>query len=80
MKCLSFHPEAQIEMVESAKYYEAEQSGLGKRFLEAIRTSIYKVRLFPSIYQRLDGEVRCCLILGTYVCNVFTEKRMQLFS
>ncbi len=49
-------------MIASAKYYEAEQAGLGKRFLEAIRTSTQKVRLFPSIYQRLDGEVRRCCV------------------
>jgi hypothetical protein len=30
MKRFRFHPEAQIEMVESAKYYETEQEGLGK--------------------------------------------------
>jgi len=47
VKRLSFHPEAQIEMVESAKYYEVEQAGLGKRFLETIRASIHKIRLFP---------------------------------
>ena len=78
MKCLSFHPEAQIEMVESAKYYEAEQSGLGKRFLEAIRTSIYKVRLFPSIYQRLDGEVRRCCVERFPFGVVFREEDHEI--
>jgi len=78
VKCLRFHPEAQIEMVESAKYYEAEQSGLGKRFLEAIRTSIHKVRLFPSIYQRLDGEVRRCCVERFPFGVVFREEDNEI--
>ncbi len=74
MKRLRFHPEAQMEMVESAKYYEAEQAGLGKRFLEAIRTSTQKVRLFPSIYHRLHGEVRRCCVERFPFGVVFREE------
>jgi hypothetical protein len=30
MKPVRFHPEAQIELVESARYYETQRKGLGK--------------------------------------------------
>ena len=58
MKRFRFHPEAQIEMVESAKYYETEQEGLGKRFLEAVRAATRRICLSPAIYQRVQGDIR----------------------
>ena len=31
-----FHPEAQIEMLKAAEYYELQQCDLGKRFLMTV--------------------------------------------
>jgi hypothetical protein len=63
MRTIRFHPQAQIEMVASAKYYEAEQEGLGKRFLEAVnaatrRASLYPVHL-PGRRGTPPGSVEC---------------------
>jgi len=62
VKCLRFHPEAQAEMVEAARYYEVEKTGLGKRFLAAVQAATQKIRLFPQIYQRVEGDVRRCCV------------------
>lgn len=48
MRRVLFHPDAQAEMVASAKYYEAEQEGLGKRFLEAVNAATRRAALSPS--------------------------------
>jgi plasmid stabilization system protein ParE len=62
MRGIRFHPQAQIEMVASAKYYEAEQEGLGKRFLDAVNATTRRASLFPSTFQRLEGNLhRCCV-------------------
>lgn len=74
MKNLRFHPDARLEMVESAKFYEATQVGLGKHFLEAVRSSTQKIRLFPSIYQHVDGKARRCCVERFPFGIVFREK------
>ena len=58
MKPIRFYPDAQIELIESARYYEDRQSGLGKRFLEAIRNATQRIQLFPTIFQHIDGDLR----------------------
>ena len=62
MRAIRFHPQAQIEMVASAKYYEAEQEGLGKRFLEAVNAATRRACLFPSSFQCLEGDLRRCCV------------------
>ena len=74
MKLFRFHPEAQIEMVESAKYYETEQEGLGKRFLEAVRAATRRVCLFPAIYQRVQDNIRQCSVDRFPFGIVFRER------
>jgi hypothetical protein len=62
MKPVRFHPDAQVEMVESARYYERQREGLGGRFLEAVHTSIRRIQLSPSAFQRIgEGTRRCCV-------------------
>ncbi|WP_428734663.1 type II toxin-antitoxin system RelE/ParE family toxin [Sulfuricurvum sp.] len=43
-----FVPEAQAELDEAYLYYEQQQVGLGKFFLEAIRKTQDRVCFFPS--------------------------------
>jgi len=46
MKFTLLH-EAEIEMVDAARYYEAEQPGLGLRFLDAVYRAFSDVRDYP---------------------------------
>ena len=43
-----FHPDALEEYKDAARYYEACQSGLGQRFLEAIEHAIQQIIEKPS--------------------------------
>ena len=60
MKPIKFHPAAETEMIESVKFYESQQIDLGKRFLEAIQSSIKHIQINPKIYQNIHGNVRRC--------------------
>jgi plasmid stabilization system protein ParE len=42
-----FHPEAYEEMIESARFYEERDDGLGMRFLEAVEDTMRRIRQFP---------------------------------
>ena len=41
------HPEAYEEMIESARFYEERDDGLGMRFLEAVEDTTRRIRQFP---------------------------------
>jgi plasmid stabilization system protein ParE len=62
-------------MIAAAKYYEIEQGGLGKRFLEAVNTATRRVCLFPSIFQRLEADLRRCCVDRFPFGIVYREKR-----
>jgi hypothetical protein len=42
MNKVGFHPEARMEFLESIRYYEAQQAGLGRRFAQAVRQAVYR--------------------------------------
>ena len=55
-----FHPEAQIEMLKAAEYYERQQFDLGKRFLLTVQEKVIHIRLNPFIYTSFDSNLRKC--------------------
>ncbi|MCB1806557.1 MAG: type II toxin-antitoxin system RelE/ParE family toxin [Candidatus Competibacteraceae bacterium] len=63
MKPSWFHPEALKEADEAAAFYKQKHPGLELRFLEALNDIIARIRRNPSIYRRIEGEVRKCRIM-----------------
>ena len=61
MKPIRFHPKAEAELVEAARYYEIQQTGLGKRFVSSVQEALAKIGEQPETYRVLDGNVRRCL-------------------
>jgi len=57
-----FHPEARAELRSSARYYESQRSGLGRRFLAAVRDATEHIRMFPGLYRVLEDDVRRCRV------------------
>jgi len=62
MKRITFHPAAETEMIEAAKYYENQQKDLGKRFLISIQDGINRIQINPLLYPFVYENVRRCLI------------------
>jgi toxin ParE1/3/4 len=58
MKAFGFHPEARAEFKESALYYEPQQEGLGRRFTQAIRETIDRIRRRPLQYREIEPGIR----------------------
>lgn len=46
-----FHPAAEAEHLEQVAYYEAQQPGLGQRYLEQIEASIAGICEHPKLYR-----------------------------
>jgi toxin ParE1/3/4 len=63
MKSVGFHPEAKAELRESVRYYEAQQAGLGKHFLAAVRAAKERIESYPLMYRMLEKDIRQCRVL-----------------
>lgn len=48
MKPVRVYAEAEDELRCAAVYYEGQQAGLGKRFLDAVFAAVHRMRLFPA--------------------------------
>ncbi len=53
-----FHPDALSEFQESVIFYEAQQNGLGVRFMAAVQSAIDHIVIAPESYRVLEEEVR----------------------
>lgn len=49
MKQVRFHPEAEVELVAEARYYEERLPGLGARFISEIQAAVSLALAFPEI-------------------------------
>ncbi|MBI5142103.1 MAG: type II toxin-antitoxin system RelE/ParE family toxin [Nitrospirae bacterium] len=63
MKPVRFHPEAEAEMLSAAKFYEAPQQDLGKRFLASVQNSLGRIKVNPFLYSEIEDGVRRCLTM-----------------
>jgi len=63
MKPVDIHPEAQSELLESARFYQARLPGFGRRFAAAVRKAIRGVRENPLRYPVIENDIRQCRVL-----------------
>lgn len=61
MKPFCFHPEADAEMIASAKFYENQQKDLGKRFLASVQDALNRIQVNPFLYHEIEDGVRRCI-------------------
>jgi toxin ParE1/3/4 len=78
MKPLSFHPDAEIEMIEAAAYYEAQQKNLGKHFLASVQEAARKIAIFPDAYPVIQDNVQRCLTKTFPYAVLFKKTSHQL--
>lgn len=55
---VEFHPEAELELIEAASYYELQVPGLGEGFEVEVRRATDLLRQHPEIGPQLDDELR----------------------
>ena len=55
---LEFHPEAELELIEAAAYYELQVPGLGERFEAEVRRATDLLLEHPEIGQSVDPDLR----------------------
>ncbi len=58
MKSVFFHPEADAEVIETARYYEMRSPGLGLSFLAELERCVAQLVANPEAYQIVGKGVR----------------------
>ena len=56
---MTYHPEAEVELVEAAGFYEARSPGLGERFLREFDAAVAEVLATPDLWPVVEGDLRC---------------------
>jgi len=59
---LEFHPEAELELIEAADFYEQEVPGLGERFEAEVRRASDLLLAHPHIGTPVDPELRTFIL------------------
>jgi toxin ParE1/3/4 len=67
---LEFHPEAELELIETAEYYESQVPGLGERFESEVRRAIDLLLAHPEIGSQADPVLRK-LVLNRFPFTLF---------
>jgi toxin ParE1/3/4 len=59
-----YHPKADDEVLESAKFYERRSRGLGWRFLRTVQEAEGRIVRTPHAFPFLDEPIRKCVLRG----------------
>jgi hypothetical protein len=59
---IEFHPDAELELLDSIEYYETRQPGLGEAFSLEVEATVHNIQLYPGTWPVLEGQVRRCLV------------------
>ncbi len=68
---LVIKPDAELDILESAKWYEEQREKLGYRFLEAVDSKLRLVEKNPLLYQTKIQSYAFCAFSKISVCNSF---------
>ena len=59
---LTYHPQAEAELIEAAQFYESRATALGSQFLDAIDRAIRVIHVTPERGRVIRGDVRTYLV------------------
>ena len=59
---LTYHPEAEAELIEAARFYEQRLPSLGTQFLDAVESAIRIIQNAPKQCRVIEADVRLYLM------------------
>ena len=78
MKPVRFHPDAEAEMVDAARWYEIQQENLGKRFLATVQDAANRINFNPLLFSCIENDVRRCLAKSFPFAILFRTRSNQI--
>ena len=58
MKVIGFHPDADAEITDAARYYEVRMSALGLTFLTEVERALDQILMNPDASQKIGKRLR----------------------
>jgi len=74
-----FHDAADAELTEAVAYYDGKASGLGDRFLSAIKAATKSIEHYPEIAPIIDLGVRAKVVSTFPYSLVYVVEPQELF-
>ena len=68
---VTWHPQAEDEMVEAARVYNRRVAGLGADFLDAVDAAIDQIASDPKRFPRVEGDIQRCRVKRFPYCVYF---------
>lgn len=59
---VTWHPHAEDELVESARFYDGRVGGLGADFLDAVDATVEQILSSPERFPVVEHEIRRCRV------------------
>jgi plasmid stabilization system protein ParE len=78
MKAVWFDPRAEEEFLLSAQYYEDQESGLGARFIAAVKVAVRVAASSPQIHRKILLDCRKCRVVRFPYALIFRERNDEL--
>ena len=78
MKTVWFDPRAEEEFLLGAQYYEAQEPGLGARFIAGVRVAVRVVATHPHIHRETIRGCRKCRVVRFPYALIFRERHDEV--
>jgi len=81
---LTYHPEAELELIEAARFYEKRVATLGAEFLDLVDESVRQIQGSPQGFRVVEGDVRLFIMkrfpFSIYFRIMLAEIRILAFK
>lgn len=67
---LIYHPEAELELIEAARFYENRVLTLGRQFLDMADEALARIQTSPERFRVVEADVRC-LIMNRFPYSIY---------
>ena len=71
---VTYHPEAEQELRESARFYESRLAGLCDEFLDAVNAAVHSILADPERFPVVEDDIRRCRVKRFPFCIYFRFK------
>lgn len=75
----SFHPEAEIELVQAIEYYDELEESLGGDFATEVYLAIERITSYPRAWPIIEDDVRRCLVKRFPYGILYAEGNEEIF-
>jgi hypothetical protein len=81
---ITWHPQAQEELVEAAKFYDRRVAGLGSDFIDAVEAAVRQIANDPNRFPYAEGNmvppVNSPLLPAVSLPAVLLSESLSLFT